>query len=60
MACCLDLAWGSNKGQILTFLLKATEYTMFVPTLMYGWCELAYLFHMMDHWTEPRQDINVK
>jgi len=60
MACCLDLAWGANKGIFLTYLLKTTEYTMFIPTILYGWCELAYLVHIMDKWTEPRQDVNVK
>src|SRR4051794_35450062 len=60
MACCLDLSWGADKSQLLASLLQITEWTMFIPTIMYGWCELAYLVHMMDHWTEPRQSVNAK
>lgn len=60
MACCLDLAWGADKSAALQLILTATEYAMFVPTVMYGWCELAYCVHILDHWSEPRQDINVK
>jgi len=58
MACCLDLAWGADKSYALNYLLKLTEWSMLIPTILYGWCELAYLVHIMDHWSEPRQDVN--
>jgi len=56
MACCLDCSW-PERSVITHILLKACEWLFFIPSLMYGWCELAYFVHIMDHWREPRQDV---
>jgi len=54
VACCLELSWSSLEVDPVTvFLLSATQYLLFIPTILYGWCELAYLAHIMCHWSEP-------
>lgn len=50
----------SSSVMVMRPCAQVVEYTMFVPTIMYGWCELAYLVHILDKWTEPRHDVNFK
>jgi phosphatidylglycerophosphate synthase len=59
LACCLDASF-PVKNWILELVLTYTIRISFIPTLMYAWTELAYLVHIMQHWSEPIHDVNVK
>jgi len=60
VSCCLELSWTAYQvSPVTAFLLYASQMLLFVPTILYGWCELAYLAHIMRHWSEPgRGDAN--
>jgi len=53
-ASCLVLAY--QPTGVIFFALKALIYLSFVPSVIYGWCELAYAVHMVQLWREPRYD----
>jgi phosphatidylglycerophosphate synthase len=52
---CVDLSW-PTRAPLSATLLQVTEYALFVPAVLYLWCELAYLSVMVGSWTEaPRR-----
>jgi len=48
LASCLDLSYGEESLAVLKF----TRYSMFVPAILYIWCEAAVLAHDILYWTE--------
>jgi phosphatidylglycerophosphate synthase len=54
---CLDMSW-SEKSFIVNLLLKTTEITLFIPMILYAWCEFAQLVHIVSKWNEaPRKKV---
>lgn len=65
----LGLVLATLKVSLLLFILsflaasenfETTQYTMFLPAVMYGWCELAYLIHILNNWREPSRGAAAK
>jgi phosphatidylglycerophosphate synthase len=52
---CLDLSW-PVRSEPMSLVLRASEWALAVPAVLYVWCELAYVVFIISRWQEaPRQ-----
>lgn len=56
VAWCLDLSW-PVRSYATELTLKFLEWSLLIPTIMYGWNELAYGVFIVTNWTEPARKI---
>jgi len=54
VACCLDLSW-KVRGESLDVVFVWVRFFLFVPAVMYIWCELAQLIVLLNNWIEPNR-----
>jgi len=54
VACCLDLSW-KVRGESLDAVFVWVRFFLFVPAVMYIWCELAQLIVLLNNWIEPNR-----
>lgn len=55
VACCLDLSW-KERSELTGFILDIMEKALFIPAIMYIWCEFGQLNLILNNWTEPKRD----
>jgi len=58
VSCCLDLSW-KIRSPTTDFLLSYSEKLLFIPAIMYIWCELAQFICLLNNWMEPKRSKNV-
>ena len=54
--CRQALSYKTNNWPVspaLSLYFDASWYLLFIPTILYGWCEIAYFFHILNNWEEP-------
>ncbi len=54
VTCCLDLTW-TVRSPLTDIILKNTESFLFIPAVMYIWCELAQFIVLLNNWLEPKR-----
>ena len=61
LANCLLLSWANQPMHAVTrFTLQFLNYGLFVPTVLYAWCEAAYGCHILTNWREPPRNSKKK
>jgi len=55
VACCLDLSW-PVRSAITDLTLHQMKVFLFIPAVMYIWCELAQLIVLLNNWMEPKRN----
>lgn len=48
-----DLSFAIQDKNFILILFLLNRYCLFIPSLLYIWCELAYCIHIIQSWMEP-------